>query len=167
MQTHGVNIYTFHADSIYYQVVADSKTIKIESEKDFEIGLKGMYDGYKPKLSAFAVQKTDTVLNGVKGSFVFAVTKEVSDTPTQLFLFFTIINGHCCMVQCSTSSISPALKEVEHFFNSAKFKGENYPNEKEGSIAFKIGQLLGFAITGVVIVFIFYMVRKLVLKLKR
>jgi hypothetical protein len=151
MQTNGVKVYMLNTDSIYYQVVFDSKKLKIRDREDFEIGLKGLYDGFKPKLAGFAVQTNDTIIGGKEGLFAYAVSKDNAENARQAFLFFTIIDGHCCSVQCSTLMEAPSQKGVENLFNSVRFMGENNPVSQESEIAFFIGQLLGYVLIAVAI----------------
>lgn len=126
-----------------------------------------MYHGFKPKLSGFAVQTNDTIIGGKQGLFAFAVSRENAEKGRQVFVFFTIIDGHCCMVQCSTLMNAPAQKGVESFFKSVRLKGENYPVEQENKIAFFIGQLLGYGLIAVALFFFIRFIIRLVAKLSR
>ncbi|RYZ48543.1 MAG: hypothetical protein EOO14_21950 [Chitinophagaceae bacterium] len=167
METDGVKVYMLNTDSIYYQVGFDSKILKVKTKKDYDIAISGMYHGFKSKLDGFEVRTTDTVINGKEGLFAFAVSKYNPENARQLFLFFTLINGHCCFVQCSTLMETPAQKGVESFFHSVRFKGENYPVKQESNIAFFIGQLLGYALVAVVVFFLVRFITLMVIGKKK
>jgi|GEM_PF-6062092 len=143
-KTKGITIYNVTSDDVYYQVLRDSKKLNIGSEMDFKIGLQGMEAGYKPKLAGFTVLKNDTTIGGTKGMFVYALGRDSLRSGTQVFMFSTIVNGHCYMLQCATNTTSPNMAAINQFFRSARFQGDNYPTVDAYNISYKIGQYLGY-----------------------
>lgn len=145
MRVKSVNIYTLNADSVYYQFGRESKPLKIKTQNDFAIGLQGLYHGFEPKLAGYAVQKVDTIIGGVQGLYVYAVSKDTLATARQLYMFFTIVDNYSYFIQCSTLLTRPAEAGVRQFFGSVHFMGENYPaKSRVHALSYRAGQALGY-----------------------
>lgn len=156
----GTRIFLARTDSLIFQaMIQDSMELAILDKAQFESALKGIYQGYKNKLSEFSPVKKDTAFGDIKGIFVYGSNSERNSEFKKIYAFCTVVNGHAYFIQIYSYSENVRHELIDNYFGSIRFKGANYP--ADGSIGYRIGYLLGMLFcVGVVVVVVILLVRR-------
>lgn len=154
-------LYRVNGDSVSYEVGKGKNWINIKDENDFLAVLEQVYERYKPELAAYAWQRVDTTLSGMKGIYLHGPHKDTVTNKIQVFVFLTVVNGHVYTVECRALLLPPATNAATKFFRLVRFGGENFPFRPGRQLVFfRLGQMVGYVVIVGLFVFLLFLVKK-------